>query len=85
MTKVKIIKPPENIHLNINETFDFIMQWLPRNYSAEVNKLLDPKDRVNPAYIRQVKRERIDNKKIILAMYRIALFNKAQLEKIETK
>lgn len=85
MTKVSNTQIPEDIHLNIEKTFEFIRAWLPRNYTREVNKLLDPEDRVDESYIRKVKQQGIRNKKIYTAMYRIALFQKLQLEKISNQ
>ncbi|HCR77993.1 MAG TPA: hypothetical protein DIW37_16620 [Chryseobacterium sp.] len=63
----------------INERFDFIEQWLPVRYTSSVNLILK-KDKKEPSYIRQVKKERIHNKKIINALYKVALLNKLQLE-----
>lgn len=84
MTNLDKIKVPEDIHLNIDETYDFIHKWLPPRYSTEVNKLLDEVDRVDNAYVRQVKKERINNPKIYTALYRIALFHKMQIDKISS-
>ncbi|GEM_PF-3266499 len=60
------------------DVFDFIYEWLPARYSNEVVQMLD--DKVDPAYVRQVKRERIRNPKIINALYRLAQYNKYQIE-----
>ena len=83
-----------NIHLNSEETenlsldelYLFIDEWLPRIYSADVNKLL-PKDKQldDTTYIRQVKREKINNPLIINALYRHAQFHKLQLTKTGSK
>ena len=82
-----------NIHLNsegsenlsIDELYLFIDEWLPRIYSADVNKLL-PKDKQleDTTYIRQVKREKINNPLIINALYRHAQFHKIQLMQTES-
>ena len=80
-----------NIHLNsedlsLDELYLFIDEWLPRIYSADVNKLL-PEDKQldDTTYIRQVKREKINNPLIINALYRHAQFHKLQLKKTEEK
>ena len=65
MANLNINRADNNIHLNSEETenlsldelYLFIDEWLPRIYSADVNKLL-PKDKQldDTTYIRQVKR-----------------------------
>lgn len=77
----------ENIHLNmqtfetVSDLFAFIDEWLPRNYSKDVNRLLPVEMQMeDTSYIRQVKKERIDNSVIVNALYRHAQFNKRQLE-----
>lgn len=64
---------------HIKKKYDFIQQWLPARYTKDVNVLLKEK-KAAPAYIRQVKRERIDNKEIMNALHTVAKFNKLQLE-----
>lgn len=63
----------------IEEKYDFIDEWLPSRYTSSVNLILKKKMK-KPAYIRQVKRERIHNKTILDALYKVAKFNKLQLE-----
>lgn len=65
---------------SISEIFDFIDRWIPHAYGRSVLALLEEEDAVDLAYIRQVKRDRIKNPKIINAMLRVAQFNKFQLE-----
>lgn len=94
MTNLNKKSADNNIHLNsegtenlsLDELYLFIDEWLPRNYSADVNKLL-PKDKQldDTTYIRQVKREKINNPLIINALYRHAQFHKLQLMKTESK
>lgn len=92
MAKIDKINTPETIHLNkedvgtmsIDELFQFIYSWLPRNYSNDVNKLLPKENQlVDTTYIRQVKKEKINNPLIVNALYRHAQFHKLQLERIE--
>lgn len=76
----------ENENLSLDELYQFIDQWLPRIYSADVNKLLpEDKQMEDTTYIRQVKREKINNPVIINALYRHAQFHKLQLKKLESK
>ncbi|KFC19338.1 hypothetical protein [Chryseobacterium sp. FH1] len=82
MTNLSKIKAPDNIHLNISETFDFIYEWLPRNYAKQCKRILRGKDKKSEEYIRLVKTKRINNRKIYTALYRIALLNKTQIEEI---
>ena len=94
MANLKKKKADNNIHLNtegpenltIDELYSFINDWLPRNYSADVNKLLPKhKQLEDTTYIRQVKREKINNPLIINALYRHAQFHKLQLTKTGSK
>lgn len=78
MTKVQNIQVPEDIHLNINKTFDFINEYLPVKYSRQVWNLLPDNAKVDLAYIRTVKKDRIKNALIMTALYRVAQFNKLQ-------
>lgn len=63
----------------VAKKYDFIEQWLPTRYTKDVNTLLG-KDKKDAAYIRQVKNERINNQKIMKALYTVAKLNKLQLE-----
>ena len=78
MTKLQKIRVPEDIHLNINKTFDFINDHLPEKYSRQVWNLLPDNAKVDLAYIRTVKKDRIKNALIMNALYRVAQFNKLQ-------
>ena len=78
MTKLQKIKVSEDIHLNINKTFDFIDDNLPVKYSRQVLNLLPDDKKVDPAYIRTVKKDRIKNALIMTALYRVAQWNKLQ-------
>lgn len=78
MAKLQKIKVPEDIHLNINATFDFINQNLPEKYSRQAWNLLPDDAKVDLAYIRTVKKDRIKNALIMNALYRVAQFNKLQ-------
>lgn len=65
----------------IKEKYDFIDEWLPTRYTKAVNVILkDKKKQKNPAYIRQCKRERIENTSVIKALYAVAQLNKLQKE-----
>ena len=69
-------------NLSLDQLFQFINNWLPRNYSNDVNKLLPVEKQLeDTTYIRQVKREKINNPAIVNALYRHAQFHKLQLEK----
>lgn len=68
--------------LSLSEVFDFINDWLPHNYSKEVQDILPDDFKVDRSYIREVKKEKINNEKIVYAMYRVAQFHKLQLESI---
>lgn len=89
MTNLNKNQDADSIHFNneeastlsLDELFDFIQRWLPRNYSHDVNLLLPADKRFeDTTYIRQVKRERISNPLIVNALYRHAQFNRLQLE-----
>ena len=87
MSKINKNHVPVNIQLykglkTLDDVFTFINDWLPRNYSREVKNLLSEDVEVDTSYIRQVKREKINNPKIVYAMYRVAQFHKYQLENI---
>lgn len=75
MTKVAKIHIPIDIHLNIDETFDFIDKNLPRLYTGEVYKLLPHDSNIDRDYIRKVKKERINNAVIISYLYVVAKRN----------
>jgi len=63
----------------IDEKYDFIERWLPARYTTSVNIILK-EDVRQPAYIRKVKKERISDKKILDALYKVAQLNKLQVE-----
>lgn len=63
----------------IDETYDFIDQWLPVRYTRDVNLVLK-KNKKAPDYIRRVKKDRVHNKQIMNALLTVAKFNKLQLE-----
>lgn len=63
----------------IDETYDFIDQWLPARYTKDVNLVLK-KNKKAPDYIRRVKKDRVHNKQIMNALLAVAKFNKLQLE-----
>ena len=63
----------------ITKKYNFIEQWLPARYTKDVNLILK-EHKAEPSYIRQVKKERIHNKKIMDALYAVAKLNKLQLE-----
>ncbi len=72
MTNLENNNAPTDIHLNISATFDFISENLPAKYAREVWELLPEDKRVDLAYIRQVKMDRIKNEPIINALYFVA-------------
>lgn len=78
MTNLAQIKVPENIHSNINETYDFIDANLPKNYARDVQNLLPEDGKVSFDYIRRVKLFRIKNAPIMIALYRVAQWNLLQ-------
>lgn len=95
MAKINKINALKTIHsnkseldesgiMNIDDLFQFISDWLPRNYSNDVNKLLPEENQLeDTTYIRKVKKEKINNTLIVNALYRHAQFHKLQLERIE--
>lgn len=82
MAKLVKSTTPEDIHLNIEETFKFINENLPEKYARQTLNLLPEDKKVDLAYIRQVKTYKIFNETIINALYRVAQWNKAQKENI---
>lgn len=76
--KINELDVPESIHLNIKETYDYIDNHLPKNYSREVWNLLPNSSKVDLAYIRTVKKDRIKNAIIMNALYRVAQFHELQ-------
>lgn len=78
MTNLKKRNANKDIHLNIAATFDFIDENLPEKYSRQVLNLLPEDKKVDLAYIRTVKCDRIKNETIINALYRVAQWNKLQ-------
>lgn len=64
-----------DIHSDIENTFTFIDENLPKKYSREVWNMLPKNKRyVELDYIRKVKMNRIKNAVIITALYKVALF-----------
>lgn len=78
MTNLENISVPDDIHLDIDKTYDFIEANLPEKYTRQVFNLLPEELKVDLSYIRQVKRERIKNAPIMAALYRVAQFNYLQ-------
>ncbi|MGV8914345.1 MAG: hypothetical protein ACOH1X_02740 [Kaistella sp.] len=81
MAKIKNINAIKDIHLDIGGTFDYIDANLPEKYSRETLALLPLHKKVDPAYIRIVKKYRIKNEAIINALYRVAQWNELQKDK----
>jgi hypothetical protein len=81
MTKIENNIAIEDIHSNIPKTFEFIDNNLPDRYSRRVLELLPDDKKVDLAYIRQVRTERIKNAPIVTALFRVAQQNKALKEK----
>ncbi len=79
--EMKLISVPESVFLDIEKTFDFIDENLPRNYSKQVVDLFESITHIDTSYIRKVKKERILNVRIISALYRIAQFTALQKRK----
>lgn len=79
---VKKIYVPSSVFFELEKTFDFLKDNLPRYYANEVLKILPKNKKVDLAYIRRVKTNRILNVHIISAMYRVAQFH--ALQKSET-
>lgn len=63
----------------IDDKFEFIEKWLPKRYTSSVNIILKQESR-DPAYIRQVKNMRINDSKVVEALYIVSVFNKIQVE-----
>ncbi len=78
MTNLKNNNAIEDIHLNINKTYDYIDEILPEKYSRQVWNLLPKDAKVDLAYIRTVKKDRIKNALIMNALYRVAQWNEHQ-------
>ena len=69
------MKIQDDIHSDIENTFNFIDQNLPVKYSREVwNLLPKSKQYIELDYIRKVKKQRIKNAVIVNALYRVAQF-----------
>lgn len=81
MAKLNKNNTVANIHLNISDAFDFISENLPEKYSRETWNLLPDNEKVDLSYIRQVKKDRINNYSIINALYLVAQRHKAEKEK----
>jgi len=66
-------------HEKTGEKLDFIEQWLPARYTTSVNIILkkEPKD---PAYIRKVRKKKVNDNKVIDALYKVSLINKLQTD-----
>jgi len=75
MTNLEIFEVPIHIHLNIEETFNFIDANIPKKYTSEVQKLLPKGSKYEQDYIRKVKSERINNAVIISCLYVVAKRN----------
>lgn len=65
---------------SISEMHDFIEKWLPARYTHSVNLILKD-EKKDPAYIRQVKNRKTDDRKITDALYTVAKLNRLQVEK----
>lgn len=79
---VKKIYVPSSVFLDLDKTFEFLADHLPRYYANQVLKILPKDKKVDIAYIRRVKTNKILNVHIITAMYRVAQFH--ALQKTET-
>jgi hypothetical protein len=75
MANLENFDVPIHIHLNIDETFDFIDENLPKKYSLQVEKMLPEGNKYPMDYIRKVKNERINNSVIISYLYLVAKKN----------
>ena len=79
MTNLRNMEMPNDIHSDIEKTFNFIDENLPQKYSREAWKILpENKKYIELDYIRKVKKDRIKNAPIITALYRVAQFHKLQ-------
>lgn len=81
MTNLQNIKVPEDIHSNITATYNFINEYLPEKYSKQVQNLLPEGSDITLDYIRQTKKARRKNPTIMMALYRVAKWNKLKKEK----
>lgn len=72
MANLENFEIPIDIHLNIENTFNFIDENIPKKYSSEVQKLLPKDNKYALDYIRKVKNERINNAVIISYLYVVA-------------
>ncbi len=83
MANLKKIEIPIHIHLNIEDTFNFIDENIPKKYSTEVQALLPEGNKYQADYIRKVKNERINNAVIISYLYVLAKrhFDLKQIQK----
>lgn len=86
MAKIEKIKVPLDIHLNIDNTFDFIDEHLPTKYAKLVQNSLPDGNKYQTDYIRKVKNDRINNSVIISYLYLIAEenFNRKNSEKVKS-
>ncbi|MCX8533059.1 hypothetical protein [Chryseobacterium luquanense] len=72
MANLEKIEIPIDIHSNIEKTFDFIDDNIPKNYSSEVRSLLPDDKKYALDYIRKVKTNRVNNAVIISYLYIVA-------------
>ena len=79
---IKRINVPSAVLLDLDKTFQFLQDNLPRYYAAEAKRLLPKNKKVDIAYIRRVKNQKISNPHIITALYRIAQFHALQKKNI---
>lgn len=79
---VRKIYVPSSVFMDLEKTFEFLGDNLPRYYANEVLRLLPKDKKVDIAYIRRVKKNKILNVHIITAMYRVAQFH--SLQKVNT-
>ncbi len=75
---VKKIYVPSSVFMDLDVTFEFLKNNLPRYYANQVLKILPKDKKVDIAYIRRVKTYKILNVHIITAMYRVAQFHAIQ-------
>lgn len=78
MSKLENIKVPDGIHLDIEAAFDFMDKYLPKKYAREVHNILPEGQKKSLDYIRRVKIYRIKSPVIMIALYRVAQWNKIQ-------
>lgn len=62
-----------------DEKLNFIEQWLPARYTHLVNIILKEAQK-DPAYIRKVKKKKINDTKVIDALYKVSQINKLQTD-----